>query len=70
VTCVLVPDEAATHPAAILLAFNCTDTLRATPFYLPASLFLATGKDLTFNGPRNSITFDVNEVGPFNLVDG
>ena len=38
--------------------------------FLPTSLFLATNKDIPFNASTNSITFDVKEVGPFNVVDG
>jgi DGQHR domain-containing protein len=38
--------------------------------FLPTSLFLATNKDIPFNSVTNSITFDVKEVGPFNVVDG
>ncbi len=38
--------------------------------FLPTSLFLATNKDISFNAATNSITFDVREVGPFNVVDG
>jgi len=38
--------------------------------FLPTSLFLATNKDIPFETSTNSITFDVKEVGPFNVVDG
>jgi DGQHR domain-containing protein len=38
--------------------------------FLPTSLFLATSKDIPFNASTNSITFDVRDVGPFNVVDG
>jgi DGQHR domain-containing protein len=38
--------------------------------FLPTSLFLATNKDIPFDASTNSITFDVKEVGPFNVVDG
>lgn len=38
--------------------------------FLPTSLFLATNKDLDVNASTNSISFDVKEVGPFNVVDG
>ena len=38
--------------------------------FLPTSLFLATNKDFQFDASKNSITFDVKEVGPFNVVDG
>ena len=38
--------------------------------FLPTSLFLATNKDIDFDAKTNSITFDVRDVGPFNVVDG
>lgn len=38
--------------------------------FLPTSLFLATNQDIQFETSTNSITFDVKEVGPFNVVDG
>jgi len=38
--------------------------------FLPTSLFLATNKDIPFDAVANSITFDVRDVGPFNVVDG
>lgn len=38
--------------------------------FLPTSIFLATSKDIPFNASANTITFDVNLVGPFNVVDG
>jgi DGQHR domain-containing protein len=38
--------------------------------FLPTSLFLATSKEIPFDSSSNSITFDVKEVGPFNVVDG
>ncbi len=38
--------------------------------FLPTSIFLATSKDIPFNESTNMITFDVNLVGPFNVVDG
>jgi DGQHR domain-containing protein len=38
--------------------------------FLPTSLFLATNKDIHFDPKTNSITFDVRDVGPFNVVDG
>jgi DGQHR domain-containing protein len=38
--------------------------------FLPTSIFLATVKDIPFDSSTNTITFDVTQVGPFNVVDG
>ena len=38
--------------------------------FLPTSIFLATSKNIPFDSLTNTITFEVNEVGPFNVVDG
>src|SRR4051794_37312780 len=38
--------------------------------FLPTSIFLATNKDIPFDASTNTITFDVSEIGPFNVVDG
>lgn len=38
--------------------------------FLPTSIFLATNKDIPFAPETNTITFDVSEIGPFNVVDG
>jgi DGQHR domain-containing protein len=38
--------------------------------FLPTSIFLATNRDIPFDSATNTITFDVNVVGPFNVVDG
>ena len=38
--------------------------------FLPTSIFLATNKNILFDSSTNTITFDVNEIGPFNVVDG
>jgi DGQHR domain-containing protein len=38
--------------------------------FLPTSIFLATNKDIPFDSSTNTITFDVAQVGPFNVVDG
>lgn len=37
--------------------------------FLPTSIFIATNKNIAFN-PNNTIDIDINEVGPFNVVDG
>jgi DGQHR domain-containing protein len=38
--------------------------------FLPTSVFMATGKNITFNQSNNTIQIDINEVCPFNIVDG
>lgn len=38
--------------------------------FLPTSIFLATSKDISFDLETNTIRFSVEEVGPFNVVDG
>ena len=38
--------------------------------FLPTSIFLATNKDIAFDSATNTITFNVNQIGPFNVVDG
>lgn len=38
--------------------------------FLPTSVFLATDKSIDFNPDSNTITFDVEQVGPFSVVDG
>lgn len=38
--------------------------------FLPTSIFLATNKNILFDSSKNTITFNVNEIGPFNVVDG
>lgn len=38
--------------------------------FLPTSIFLATNKNILFDSSTNTITFDVKEIGPFNVVDG
>lgn len=38
--------------------------------FLPTSIFLATNKDIPFDSATNTISFEVNEIGPFNVVDG
>src|SRR4051794_31121083 len=38
--------------------------------FLPTSIFLATNKSIPFDSSTNTITFDVSEIGPFNVVDG
>ncbi len=38
--------------------------------FLPTSIFLATDKEISFDPATNTLTFDVDEVGPFSVVDG
>lgn len=38
--------------------------------FLPTSIFMATTKNIAFNTSNNTIEIDINEVGPFNIVDG
>ena len=38
--------------------------------FLPTSIFLATDKKIDYDKEMNTISFDINEVGPFNVVDG
>lgn len=38
--------------------------------FLPTSIFIATNKDISFNHENNTIDIDIDEVGPFNVVDG
>ncbi len=38
--------------------------------FLPTSIFLATDKDVFFDEEKNEITFEVEKVCPFNVVDG
>jgi DGQHR domain-containing protein len=38
--------------------------------FLPTSIFLATNKNIAFNPTNNTIEIDIDETGPFNVVDG
>lgn len=38
--------------------------------FLPTSIFMATDKNLVFNSVSNTIDIDIDEIGPFNIVDG
>ena len=38
--------------------------------FLPTSVFLATDKPLDFDETTNTINFNTNTIGPFNVVDG
>lgn len=52
------------------LAEYLVDGLQENDAFLPTSIFLATSKNIPFDDKTNTITFDVAEVGPFNVVDG
>lgn len=52
------------------LADYLLDSTEEGDAFLPTSIFIATNKDVDFNELANTITFDVAEVGPFNVVDG
>ena len=38
--------------------------------FLPTSLFIATKKNIAFHPDNNTIEINIDEVGPFNVVDG
>ena len=38
--------------------------------FLPTSIFIATDKNIAFNPTNNTIEIDIDEIGPFNVVDG
>lgn len=38
--------------------------------FLPTSIFIATDKNITFNPSNNTIEINVDDLGPFNVVDG
>lgn len=38
--------------------------------FLPTSIFIATDKNISFYPANNTIEIDIDEVGPFNVVDG
>jgi len=38
--------------------------------FLPTSIFIATHKNISFNPSINTIEIDIDEVGPFSVVDG
>jgi DGQHR domain-containing protein len=38
--------------------------------FLPTSIFIATDKNINFDKKTNTISFDINYVGPFSVVDG
>lgn len=38
--------------------------------FLPTSIFIATHKDIAFNSSSNTISINIDEIGPFSVVDG
>lgn len=38
--------------------------------FLPTSIFLATDKDIPFSSTDNTIEIDIEQIGPFSVVDG
>jgi DGQHR domain-containing protein len=38
--------------------------------FLPTSIFIATNKNIAFHPHNNTIEINIDEVGPFNVVDG
>ncbi len=58
------------HGRAKRLADYLLDGQTEGDAFLPTSIFLATSKDIPFDASANTITFDVAQVGPFNVVDG
>lgn len=37
--------------------------------FLPTSIFIASDKNISFNPTNNTIEIDIDEVGPFNVVE-
>lgn len=52
------------------LADYLLDGFEEEDAFLPTSIFLATSKDIPFDPATNTITFEVESIGPFNVVDG
>ena len=52
------------------LAEYLIDGLDERDAFLPTSIFLATSQDIDFDPKGNTISFDTEKVGPFNVVDG
>jgi len=38
--------------------------------FIPTSIFMATDKELKFYSENNTLEIDINEIGPFSIVDG
>ncbi len=52
------------------LASYIVEGIETQDAFLPTSIFIATDKDIDFNQKTNTISFDINFVGPFSVVDG
>jgi DGQHR domain-containing protein len=52
------------------LADYILDAHETADAFLPTSIFIATDKNIAFDEKSNTITIDINEVGPFSVVDG
>jgi DGQHR domain-containing protein len=44
--------------------------LDAGDSFIPTSIFMATDKDLKFNPENNTLEINIDEIGPFSIVDG
>lgn len=52
------------------LANYIVDGIETQDAFLPTSIFIATDKNISFNEKTNTISFDINLIGPFSVVDG
>ena len=52
------------------LADYILDAWKDKDAFLPTSIFLATNNDVFFDAEKNEISFEIEKVCPFNVVDG
>lgn len=52
------------------LADYIVDGQQTQDAFLPTSVFLATDKDIALDASNNTISFDIEQIGPFSVVDG
>lgn len=52
------------------LAAYIIDGLEKKDAFLPTSILIATDKNIAFNSANNTIEIDIDEIGPFSVVDG
>lgn len=52
------------------LADYIIDGMETKEAFLPTSIFIATHKSIEHNAATNTIAFDLDEIGPFAVVDG
>lgn len=52
------------------LADYIVDGLETKDAFLPTSVFIATHKNIQFNMLNNTIEINIDEIGPFSVVDG